>query len=64
MYIHGPDTAFWQKIGDSFIVGGEEHAIITLTNSSLVYMRHDIETETYDDTLWFDEVEAFYSFSR
>ena len=62
--IHGPDTAFWQKIGDSFIVGGEEHAIITLTNSSLVYMRYYIETETYDDTLWFDEVEATYSFNR
>lgn len=58
------DTSFWQKIGDSFIVGGEEHIIITLTNSNLVYTRHDIETETYNDTLWFDEVEATYSFNR
>ena len=29
---HSSDTSFWQKIGDSFIVGGEEHVIITLTN--------------------------------
>ena len=62
--IHGPDTTFWQKIGDNLIIGGQDHTITTLTNSDLVYMLSFIETETYDDTLWFEETEAIYSFNR
>ena len=62
--IHGPDTAFWQRIGENLIIGDQDHTITTLTNSSLIYMLSFIETETYDDTLWFEETEAIYSFNR
>ncbi len=62
--IHGPDTAFWQRIGDNLIIGGQHHTITTLTNSSLIYIFRFIETETYNDTLWFEETEAIYSFNR
>ena len=58
------DTTFWQKQGDNFVIGGQANTITTLTNSSLVYMLSFIETETYDDTLWFEETEAIYSFNR
>ena len=58
------DTTFWQKQGDNFVIGGQANTITTLTNSSLVYMLSFIETETYDDTLWFEETEAIYSFDR
>ena len=58
------DTTFWQKQGDNLMIGGQTNTITTLTNSNLVYMLSFIETETYDDTLWFEETEAIYSFNR